>query len=118
MFLNRMNPDTHPFTRANLNRAQEVIEVMADYNLQMILPKGMPILQALVTGNSIRLDNVFTSTSFANAVVECREVLEEWPARSDHSPIDPVVEAGTGLTIRPARNQFRAAGRQSMRKWP
>src|SRR5882672_8858559 len=108
--------NSHLFTRTNLDRAQEVIEVIAKYNLQMILPKGVLTLQALLTGNLTRPDNVFASDSLVSMVVECRTVPEEWPTRSDHFPIDIVVKVGADVVMEPAKSNFRATDWQVVRE--
>jgi len=38
------NRNLHLFTRTNLNKAQVVIDAMANYDLQMLLPKDIPTL--------------------------------------------------------------------------
>jgi len=101
--------NAHLFTRASLDRAQEVIEVIASYDLQMALPGGMPTLQVLSTGNYTRPDNVFASTSLIDAVVKCSVMKGEWPARTDHFPIDTVMELGMSAMDEPAKHNFRAA---------
>jgi len=45
------NRNAHIFTRSNLDQAQAIIDVMARYNLQMILPKNTPTLCAMATRN-------------------------------------------------------------------
>jgi len=49
----------HLFTRSNLDNSQALIDILAEYDLQMALPKGIPTLQVLSTGNFTRPDNVF-----------------------------------------------------------
>src|SRR5882672_6317821 len=78
--------NSHLFMRASLDRAQDTIEVAADHDLQMILPKGAPTLQAMATGNLTRMDNIFVSSCLAGTVTECRTVPEERLARTDHFP--------------------------------
>ena len=60
--------NSHLFTRTNLDRAQEVNEIVAKYDLQMVLHKGMLTLQAMSTGNLTRTNNVFMSCKLANRV--------------------------------------------------
>ena len=49
--------NTYLFTRSNPNEAQTLINATIDYNLQMTLPKGLPTLIAMSTGNYTRTDN-------------------------------------------------------------
>ena len=44
----------HLFTRSNLEKSQILIDALAEFDLQMALPKDMPTLQALSTGNHTR----------------------------------------------------------------
>ena len=41
-----------------MNTARPLLDIMATYNLKMALPPGIPTLQANVTGNLTRPDNV------------------------------------------------------------
>jgi len=67
--------NSHLFTQSNLDKAQEIIDTAATYYLQMILPKNIPTLRAIATGNYTRPDNAFASTSLCESVVEFRQCL-------------------------------------------
>ena len=54
---NEQNTDL--FMRSNLNEAQILINATIDYNLQMMLPKGLPTLITMSAGNYTRTDNIF-----------------------------------------------------------
>jgi len=58
-----------------------------ELGLCMILPKDLPTLHALASGNFTRPDNVFTYNTLAMAIVKCTMIPEEWPARTNHLPI-------------------------------
>ena len=77
----------HLFTRGNLERSQVLIDMMEEFDLQMALPKDIPTLQALVTGNHTRLDNAFISSQIAGYITKCTTLPEERPVRSDHIPV-------------------------------
>jgi len=66
--------NSHLFTRSNLDKAQYLIDTMADMDLQMALPRGHPTLQVMSTGNYTRPDNVFISSSLNEVVAECNTV--------------------------------------------
>ena len=74
----------HLFTGGNLERAQILIDVLAQLDLQMALPKDIPTLQALVTGNHKRLDNAFVSSRITGYITKCTTLPDERPARLDH----------------------------------
>src|SRR5882724_12508609 len=66
----------HLFTRENLDRSQPLINAITEFDLQMALPKDVPTLCALVTGNYMRPDNVFISSSLMGATVYCKTLPE------------------------------------------
>ena len=53
--------NSHLFTESNLRLAQTLLDAVQEWELQMILPKDIPTLQAFGTGNYTRPDNVFCS---------------------------------------------------------
>src|SRR5882724_7904744 len=57
--------NTHLFMRGNLEKAQVLIDALAQLDLQMALPKDIPTLQALATSNHTRPDNTFISSLIA-----------------------------------------------------
>jgi len=65
------NRNSHLFMHANLNKAQVVIDAMANYNLQMLLPKDIPTLCAMASQNFTHLDNVLASSSLQELITEC-----------------------------------------------
>ena len=50
------------FTRSNLEKSQVLIDTLAEFDLQMTLPKDIPMLQALSTGNHTRPGNIYISS--------------------------------------------------------
>jgi len=60
--------NAHLFTCSNLDDAQILLDLLAKYDMHMALPKHLPTLQAMRTGNLTRPDNVFTSSSLLDAV--------------------------------------------------
>jgi len=77
----------HLFMRGNLEKSQLLIDALAEFDLQMVLPKYVPTLQALATGNNTRPDNIFMSSPLAGRLVRCVMLPDERPARSDHIPV-------------------------------
>jgi len=71
--------NAHLFMRANLDRVQNVIDMLTNYDLQMVLPKNLPTLQALALGNHMRPDNVFATAALATVVMSCNTMPGEWP---------------------------------------
>jgi len=79
--------NAHLLMWTNLDKAQLLIDAITKLDLHMVLPKGLPTMCAMATGNHTRLDNVFASSMLTDTVTRCSMVLEEHPVRSDHIPI-------------------------------
>lgn len=77
----------HLFTNSNLRAAEELIDLTQDFDMHMVLPQGIPTLQANGTGNLTRPDNVFCSHSLADSVVSCKTEPGLRPSLTDHFPI-------------------------------
>jgi len=74
------------FTRAALTEAQELISILADYDMTMALPEGIPTIRNS-RGGFTRPDNVFISNDIAGWVTKCMTVPEDRPPQADHFPI-------------------------------
>jgi len=57
--------------RGNLKKLQVPIDTVAEFDMQMALPKNTPTLQVLSMGNYTRPDNVFISNPLINYIVRC-----------------------------------------------
>ena len=84
--------DTHLFTTDALNKASRLIELLADYGMDMLLPKGVPTLQHMRSKRYSRPDNVFGTRSIANSVTRCVVKAAARPTKTDHFPIITVLE--------------------------
>ena len=60
--------------------------------MHMVLPKNMPTLKAMATGNYTHPDNVFIITSLLEQLMSYTTVPEAQPAKSNHFPINTVLE--------------------------
>jgi hypothetical protein len=60
-----------------------LLDVIADHDLYMTLPKYIPTLRALVTQNLTRPDNVFASLALQEVIIKCDMCLEDQPAHTD-----------------------------------
>ena len=61
----------HIFTVAALREADKLLMLLADYGMEMALPKGIPTLEAMATKNWTRPDNVFCSDNLGDKVITC-----------------------------------------------
>jgi len=100
--------NAHLFTRSNLDDAQVLLDLIAEYDMHMTLPKHVPTLRAMRTGNLTRPDNVFTSSSLLDAVLSCAVLPDEQPTKTDHFPIDTVFNTSPGKTEDTPQPNFRA----------
>jgi len=50
----------------------------------MLLPKDLPMLHAMASGNYIRPNKKLLSSSLYTAMVQCNTIPDEWPPRTDH----------------------------------
>jgi len=108
--------NAHLFTRANLSRAQVIIDMLANYDLQVTLPKDIPTLHAMATRNFTQPDNVFVSSSICEHVLECKTAPEEWPARTDHMPVITMLDMGPGRHEESPKPNFKAADWDKVQK--
>src|SRR5882724_3205860 len=108
--------NTHLFMRSNLDNSQALIDILAEYDLQMALPKGIPTLQALSTGNFMRPDNVFISSSIVGHLVRCGTLPDKRPARSDHIPIITELDLEVNERAEPPCPSFRLADWKAVRE--
>src|SRR5882724_5984818 len=60
--------NSHLFSRVNLEKSQVLIDALAEFDLKMVLPKDVPMLQALATGNHTRPDNIFISSQLVGSI--------------------------------------------------
>ena len=84
--------DTHLFTRQALRDAEGIINLLADHNMEMILPKGIPTLQHMRTKKYSRPDNVFCSSTLQPYVTRCEVRAQSRPTATDHFPIETQID--------------------------
>ncbi|QRV76906.1 Reverse transcriptase from transposon X-element protein [Ceratobasidium sp. AG-Ba] len=91
--------NSHLFTKANLDLAQELLDLTATHDLEMALPKDLPTLESHSSGNFTRPDNVFLSFALSEDLILCTTEPELRVDMADHFPIR------TEIDVRPARVQ-------------
>lgn len=69
-----------------LEAAQPLLDILADFDLQILLPKGIPTFRTS-TGNLTRPDNVFGSPGIVDSLISCNAHPELQPPIADHFPI-------------------------------
>jgi hypothetical protein len=79
--------DTHLFTRQALRDAEGIIDLIAEFDMVMTLPKGIPTLQHMRTKKYSRPDNLFCNIALQPYIIKCE--VQPWhkPSCTDHYPI-------------------------------
>ena len=80
--------DTHLFTSTALRNAEGIISLIAEYDMVMTLPKGIPTLRHMRTKKYSRPDNIFCSSSLEPLLTNCEVVAQARPTSTDHFPIE------------------------------
>ena len=80
--------DTHLFTSTALRNAEGIISLIAEYDMVMTLPKGIPTLRHMRTKKYSCLNNIFCSSSLEPLLTNCEVVAQARPTSTDHFPIE------------------------------
>jgi hypothetical protein len=106
----------HLFTNQNLDMAELLLSLIARHHMKMALPEGMATLRANSTGNFTRVDNVFLSDTLLNTVIKCTARPEDLPPRTDHFPIETILDISAPLVEATPRRNFRAVDWEDFNK--
>jgi len=79
--------DIHLFTGQATRRAEGLIRLLADHEMEMVLPKGVPTLKHMVSKRYSRPDNVFSTTGLQDSIIKCEVDSSTRPTSTDHFPI-------------------------------
>ncbi|PIL37604.1 hypothetical protein GSI_01298 [Ganoderma sinense ZZ0214-1] len=110
---NRHNPawdeprNHHLFTPLALDRSQRLLNYLADFDLEMSLPAGVPTLEVLSTRNLTRPDNVFCSADLSDLLMGCTTAPQLRPTKTDHFPILTTLDISLAPARPPRRRNFR-----------
>ena len=106
----------HLLTASALSAAQPLISLLEDHNMIMLLPKGIPTLQSMSTGNWTRVDNVFATAGVEGMVVACDTDPHLRGPGMDHVPILTTLDCAVPLQAAEERRNFRNADWDVFRK--
>ncbi|TFK35748.1 hypothetical protein BDQ12DRAFT_611286, partial [Crucibulum laeve] len=81
------NRDDQLFTSLALQEAFQLIDLVADWDMYMALPKGIHTLQHSVSKLYSCPDNVFCTQNLANLIIKCDANASFHPTTTDHFPI-------------------------------
>ena len=101
--------DIHLFTRQATRDAEGLISLLADYEMEMVLPKGVPTLQHMRSKRYSRPDNVFSTPGLQEMVSSCEVDASLRPASTDHFPIVTKILLPQEHTITAPSYNFREA---------
>ena len=85
--------NSHLFTTNNLDAAQILIDLLADFSMSMALPKDIPTLRATCTKNLTWPNNVFCSSRILGIITQCMTLPGLQPPCTDHFPIATTLDA-------------------------
>jgi len=97
----------HLFTAKALEDARQLVGLVADYDMVMPLPQGIPTLQSMVTGNWTRPDNVFCSAATSDHIISCDTSPRQRGPGTDHVPIQTVIDIPMERKELPLSYNFR-----------
>jgi len=81
-------------TDAYENAAQPLLDIIAENNLEMILPRGLYTLEHKANREvRTRPDNVFCSEGMSSELIKCEVNYEEQGPGADHFPIVTIFQA-------------------------
>ena len=77
----------HLFTATALAESVKLLEMVTRHDMQMVLPKDIPTLEALATKNWTHPDNIFCSMNMVDKIVYCTTDPRLRGPGTDHVPI-------------------------------
>ena len=97
------------FTRANLARAETLIQELANWGMSLALPPFLPTRKGWgPNANYTRCDQVFITAEALDSIIECKPSSDTWPANTDHVPIITTLDLTPIHSNPPPRFNWRA----------
>lgn len=87
--------DDRLFTPAAMDASFRLIQLLAKWDMTMLLSKGILTLQHWATKKYSRLDNVFGTKDLIDLVIKCDTMPERRPVKTDHIPIAIILDITT-----------------------
>jgi hypothetical protein len=95
------------FTKGALDKAEILIQAIADIGLDLALPAGTPTCEHSVTKHWSRLDQVFATEHTLEALAQCKALPMEQGLNMDHFLIISNFNLDVKLTPKKAISNFR-----------
>lgn len=96
----------HLFTPTNLDRAQPLLNIIAAFDMHMLLEEGTPTLEATRSKNLTRPDNVFATEGIGNRLISCVVLPERRPPYTDHFPVSTTIDITVTERVDSPRRNF------------
>jgi hypothetical protein len=87
--------------------AENLINLIAENNMVMALPKGIPMLQHMRTKRYSRSDNFFCTERLQDSIMTCNVVEQDRPYSTDHFPIATTFDIPQRKSNTVGRRNFR-----------
>ncbi len=98
--------DTHLFTAQATRAAERLISLLAEHDMEMALPKGIPTLEHMRSKRHSRPDNLFCTSSIQDRIIRCEVDPSLRPASTDHYPIATHLAIPQNRTMTPSNYNF------------
>jgi hypothetical protein len=108
--------DTRLFTPVATRRADSLLTLLAEFDMEMKLPKGTPILQHMRSKRYSRPDNIFCTPRLSNMVTRCEVDPKNRPPCMDHFPIVIEINLPQERTAEVPSHNFRKVDWDDFRK--
>jgi hypothetical protein len=87
--------------------AEILINMLADFSMNIMLDPGAPTLEHFVTKNLHCVDHIFCSQDFSPRFSRCEVLPHEHPPKTDHFPIVSVIDLTVSHTQHEPKHDFR-----------
>ena len=109
--------NTQLFTNANLDAAEYLLHMIADYGMEMTLAAGTPTIETFRNKTLTRPDNVFISPELAQHVTTCTVHHDHRPIKTDHFPINTILDLSVPTFTPRERRNFKAVNWEEFGKY-
>lgn len=97
----------HLFTPQVTRAAEELIDLLATYNMNMALQKGIPTLQHMVMKRYSRPEYIFLTEEILDWVISCKVDQALRPVLTDHFLITTKIVIAQGCTVEASSYNYR-----------
>ena len=108
--------NAHLFTKAALEAAQPLIDMISKHDMCMVLPKDIPMLEACSTKNFTRVDNVFCTANLIDCVISCNTYPHWRPQKTDHMLVISILDIEPEEAIQTTKFNYRSMDWEEFRR--